>query len=140
MAKDSKFKPGQSGNSQTMFKPGNPHRWNPGVSGNPTGKSRHRAQFEEAFNEALIMEGSPQEAAKLLWEAARSREPWAIQELCRRFAPQTQSLQLIHEVENGTFDYSKLTDEQIKQLEAIMEPACAQPVSPEGGESPAPPA
>jgi len=139
MAKDTRFKPGQSGNSQTMFKSGNPHRWAPGVSGNRTGKSRHRAQFEEAFNEALITEGSAQEAAKLLWEAARAKEPWAIQELCRRFAPQTQSLQLIHEVENGTVDYSKLTDEQIQQLEAILEQACAQPVSPESGEGQTPP-
>src|ERR1700719_4554296 len=104
-------------------------------SGNPAGKSKRRAQFEETFNEALITEGSPEEAAKLLWEAARGKEPWAIQELCRRFAPQTPSLQLIHEVENGTLDYSKLTDEQIKQLEAIMDQACVQFVSPEGRES-----
>jgi hypothetical protein len=38
-------------------------------------------QFEEAFNEALIAEGSPEEAAKLLWEVARGKEPWAIQEV-----------------------------------------------------------
>ena len=44
-------------------------------------------QFEEAFKEAFTTEGSPEEAAKLLWEAARGKEPWAIQELCRRFAP-----------------------------------------------------
>jgi hypothetical protein len=46
---------------------------------------RPRFQHEEAFNEALTTEGSPEEAAKLLWEAARGKEPWAIQELCRRF-------------------------------------------------------
>src|SRR5271166_4217609 len=54
MTRQTKFKPGQSGNPKTMFKPGNRDRWVPGVSGNPTGKSRHRACFEEAFNEALI--------------------------------------------------------------------------------------
>jgi hypothetical protein len=27
----------------------------------------------------LITEGGPEEAAKLLWEAARGKEPWAIQ-------------------------------------------------------------
>ena len=131
MKRDTRFRPGVSGNETA--------KWKPGQSGNPAGTSKRRAQFEETFNEALITQGSPEEAAKLLWEAARSKEPWAIQELCRRFAPQTQSLQLIHEVEHGTFDYRKLTDEQIQQLEAIMEQACAQPVSPEGGESQTPP-
>ena len=128
MKRDARFKPGVSGNETA--------KWRPGQSGNPTGKSRRRAEFEESFNEALITEGSPEEAAKLLWEAARSKEPWAIQELCRRFAPQTQSLQLIH----GRYDYSKLTDEQIQQIESIMEQACAQPLPLEGGESSAPPA
>src|SRR2546422_16239 len=127
--KEHKFKPGQSGNSEAMFKPGNPHRWVAGVSGNPAGKSRRRARFEEAFNEALITEGSPEEAAKLLWEAARAKEPWAIQSLCQRFAPQTQSLRLIHEGNDDGIDYSKLTDEQIDQLEAIMEQAGIQPLA-----------
>src|SRR5215467_3813394 len=87
MAKNTRYRPGHSGSSGTKFKPGNPYQWTRGVSGNPSGKSRHRAQFEEAFNEALITEGNPQEAAKLLWEAARSKEPWAIQTLCQRFSP-----------------------------------------------------
>ncbi len=120
-----KFRPGASGNPESIFKPGNAHRWAPGASGNPAGKSRRRIQFEEAFLQALITEGSPEEAAKLLWEAARSKEPWAIQELCRRFAPQTQSLHLIHEVDDDKVDYSKLTDEQIQQLDAILEQAGA---------------
>src|SRR6266849_3510257 len=106
---DTRFKLGVSGNEAA--------KWKPGQSGNPAGTSKRRVEFEEAFNEALLTEGGPEEAAKLLWEAARGKEPWAIQELCRRFAPQTQSLQLIHEVENGSFDYTKLTDEQIQQLE-----------------------
>ena len=130
MKRDTKFKPGVSGNQAA--------KWRPGQSGNPAGKSKRRLQFEETFNEALITEGSPEEAAELLWQAARGKEPWAIQELCRRFAPQTQSLQLIHEVEHGGFDYSKLTDEQIQRIEAIMEQAGAQPISLEGGEGPAP--
>ncbi|HLB88370.1 MAG TPA: hypothetical protein VJK29_12020, partial [Terriglobales bacterium] len=37
MANDSKFKPGQSGNPETKFKPGDCHRWQPGQSGNPAG-------------------------------------------------------------------------------------------------------
>ena len=70
------------------------------------------------------------------WEAARSKEPWAIQELCRRFAPETQSLRVVQEVEDGGFDYTKLTDEQIKQLDAILEQADVQPPALESGEGP----
>src|SRR5262245_6968040 len=125
--RDTKFKPGSSGNEAP--------KWRPGQSGNPAGKSKRRMQFEEAFNEALLSEGGPEEAAKLLWEAARSKEPWAIQELCRRFAPQTQSLHLIHEVEDDKLDYSKLTDDQLQQLEAIFEQAAADALSSGEGES-----
>lgn len=134
MASDKKFKPGQSGNPSTQFKAGNAHRWIPGVSGNPSGKSNYRAQFEEAFNEALITEGSPEEAARLLWEAARAKEPWAIQNLCARFAPQTQSLKLTHEVNKDELDYSKLTDEQLEQLDALLQAGDQSP-APDGRES-----
>jgi len=124
--RDTRFKPGISGNEAA--------KWKPGQSGNRAGKSKQRTQFEDAFNEALITQGGPEEAARLLWEAARSKEPWAIQELCRRFAPQTPSLQLIHEVDSDNVDYSKLTDNQIQQLDAILEQAGAQPLSPAEGE------
>jgi len=122
--KDTRFKPGRSGNEAA--------KWKPGQSGNPAGTSKLRAKFEEAFTEALITAGGPEEAAKLLWEAARSKEPWAIQELCRRFSPQPQSLHLIHEVDNDEPDYTKLTDDEIQQLEAIIEKA--QPSSADRGE------
>jgi hypothetical protein len=124
--RDTRFKPGITGNEVA--------KWKPGQSGNPAGKSKQRTQFEEAFNEALITHGSAEEAAQLLWQAARSKEAWAIQELCRRFAPQTQSLHLIHEVDNDKFDYSKLTDDQIQQLDAILEQAGAQPLPLADGE------
>jgi hypothetical protein len=137
MTKETKFKAGRSGSPETRFKPGNKNRWVPGVSGNPAGKSRQRVCFEEAFNEALLTEGSPEEAAKLLWEAARAREPWAIQSLCQRFAPQAQSLRLIHEVDNDGIDYSKLSDKQVEQLDAIFEQAGIEPLALEGGEGPA---
>ena len=130
MKRDTRFRPGVSGNETT--------KWKQGQSGNPAGKSKLRLQFEEVFNEALITEGGPVEAAKLLWEAARGKEPWAIQELCRRFAPQTESLHLVHEVNNEAIDHSKLTAEQIEQLDAIMEQAGVQPHALEGREGPAP--
>jgi hypothetical protein len=129
---DTRFKLGVSGNETA--------KWKPGQSGNRAGTSRRRVQFEGAFNEALITEGGPEEAAKLLWEAARGKEPWAIQELCRRFAPQTQSLQLLHEEHYDKFDYSKLTDEQLRQLDALLDKADAQPPSVECGESATKPA
>ncbi len=123
--RNTRFKPGICGNEAA--------KWRPGQSGNPAGKSRRRVQFEEAFNEALLAQGGPEEAARLLWEAARNKEPWAIQELTRRFAPQTQSLHLIHEVDDDKFDYSSLTDDQLRQLDAILGQAGAQPLSPEDG-------
>src|SRR5437868_5237286 len=123
---ETRFRRGVSGNETG--------KWKPGQSGNPAGKSKRRMHFEEAFNEALLSHGGPEEAARLLWEAARSKEPWAIQELCRRFAPQTQSLHLIHEVENDQFDYTKLTDDQLRQLDDILQQASAEPLSIEEGD------
>ena len=123
---DTRFKPGVSGNETT--------KWRPGQSGNPAGKSRRRMAFEESFNEALLAGGGPEEAARLLWEAARNKEPWAIQELTRRFAPQTQSLHLIHEVDDDTLDYTRLTNDQLRQLDAIFEQAWSQPLSSKDGD------
>jgi hypothetical protein len=122
-----RFKPGTSGNPDT--------KWRPGQSGNPAGKSKVRLQFEENFNQALISQGSPEEAAQLLWEAARKGEAWAIQELCRRFSPEPHSLRLIHEADNDEPDYSKLTDQELEQLEAILRGAQAQPDTRPGGTS-----
>jgi hypothetical protein len=130
MKRDTRCKPGMSGNETTKRRPGQ--------SGNPAGKSKLRVQFEEVFNEALTTEGGPAEAAKLLWQAARGKEPWAIHELCRRFAPQTQSLHLVHEVNNEAIDYSKLTTEQVDQLDAIMEQAGVQSHAPAGRGGPVP--
>jgi hypothetical protein len=129
MKPNGRFKPGVSGN-QTA-------KWKPGQSGNPAGKSHQRLRFEETFNESLITQGGPEEAAQLLWESARAKEPWAIQELCRRFAPEARSLRLVHEVDHDDgIDYSKLTDDQIQQLEAILGSADDQPAPLEGGEGP----
>ena len=58
-------------------------------------------------------------------------------QLCRRFAPESPSLRLVHEVDNDEIDYSKLTDEQIRQLEAILGPADAQPTPVAGRRKPA---
>src|SRR6266571_2533802 len=110
MAKNTKFKPRQSGNPETRFKPGNPHRWQSGQSGNPSGLARSRLKFEELFYSALIGQGAPEEAAALLWECGREREPWAVQALLQRLAPQTQQIKLTHEVQDDhRIDYTRLT-------------------------------
>ena len=75
MQRNTKFKPGVSGCPEKQFKPGNRHRWLPGVSGNPAGVPQTRLNFEQAFNTALLTQGSPEEAAMLLWKAARNGEP-----------------------------------------------------------------
>lgn len=129
--RDSRFRPGVSGNETA--------KWKPGQSGNPAGKSKRRALFEEAFNEALITDGSPEEAAGLLWAAARNGEPWAIQELCRRFSPQPHTLHLIHEEETHELDYTKLTEEQIDQLDRLLGQTEVQSIRAETGEGPAEP-
>ena len=79
MSTNSNFKHGQSGNPNTQFQAGNRHRWQPGQSGNPTGVTRRRREFEERFHSALMEQGSAEEAARLLWGAARDHEPWAVQ-------------------------------------------------------------
>jgi len=135
MAKSNKFRPGQSGNAQTTFKAGNRFRWQPGQSGNPAGISRKRLDFEQAFYEALLRNGAPDEAAALLWQCAREREPWAIQTLLQRLAPSTQQIKLTHEVEHGeSFDFSRLNNEEIDQLERLLQRTTSAAAAIEGGE------
>jgi hypothetical protein len=98
VVKQTKFKTGVSGCPEKQFKPGNPHRWQPGQSGNPSGIPRNRLKFEQAFYAALLGQGSAEEAAALLWEPARAHEPWAVQALLQRLVPQTQQIKLTHEV------------------------------------------
>jgi len=124
MSNDSKYKPGQSGNSPTQFKAGNTHRWPPGQSGNPAGIAQSRLQFEESFYAALLGRGTAEEVASLLWESARKREPWAIQAVLQRLAPESKQINVTHGVQNGTtIDPTKLTDEQLDEVQRIIEGA-----------------
>jgi hypothetical protein len=135
MANNSRFKPGQSGNPKTKFKPGNRFRWSPGQSGNPAGIGRSRLQFEECFYAALVEEGSADEAASLLWQCARNREPWAIQLLLQRLAPETKQFKVTHgENDEATIDYTRLSDEEIDQIERLLQRAKIPSGSRESGE------
>ena len=136
MANDSRFKPGQSGNPQSKFKAGNRYRWQPGQSGNPAGIARSRLRFEECFYAALIEEGAAEEAASLLWGCARKREPWAVQALLQRLAPETKQIKLTHGVDDEpTIDYTRLSNEELDQLESLLERAKIPPGCGENGES-----
>lgn len=125
-----------------IFKPGNEHRWPAGTSGNPAGGSRSRREFERAFYSALIGEGTAEEAAQLLWGCARAKEPWAVQLLLQRLAPQDSKIRL--EVTRGSdegFDASRLSDGQLNELIRLIELADGQTegqvLAIEGGEMPA---
>jgi hypothetical protein len=131
---------GVCGCPEKKLKPGHPHRFPAGVSGNPAGTSKRRAEFERSFYEALMGQGSPEEVSKLLWEAARKHEPWAVQLLLQKIAPQDSKLKLeISKGQDEALDYRKLSDEQIQQLEAILERAGIQPREIADGEGPAEP-
>jgi hypothetical protein len=124
MANDSRFKLGQSGNPQSTFKAGNKYRWQPGQSGNPAGLARSRLRFEECFYASLIEQGAAEEAASLLWVSARNREPWAVQALLQRLAPETKQIRLTQGVEDEpTVDYTRLSEEELDQLEGLLERA-----------------
>lgn len=84
---------------------------------------------------ANLIHGGPEEAFQLLWEAARRREAWAIQEVCRRFAPEIQSLRLLQEADDDEIDYTKFSDEEIDKLHAILQRGAAQPLKTPGGKS-----
>jgi hypothetical protein len=60
-------------------------QWQPGQSGNPTGKPSALVVFERKFAEALANQGSPKELAEMIWNAARRGESWAILKLSERF-------------------------------------------------------
>lgn len=115
--------PGASANPETKLQPGHKYRFQPGVSGNPSGIPARRALFEKLFYDALMGQGNPDEAARLLWECARKKEPWAIQALLQRLAPESSKVKL--EVTRGQdeIDFSKLTDSELEALERILERA-----------------
>lgn len=95
----------------------------------------HRpTEARHTFTEVLCAKGTPEELADLAWKAARNGEPWAIQMIYNRLDPQPAELKLTHEGDHG-IDYSRLTDEEIDQLESLLERAATPVAEIEGGES-----
>lgn len=117
--------PGVSGcpPEKRVFVKGHRYGFQPGQSGNPSGVSKARRLFEEEFYHQLLNRGTPERAAQLLWEAAEAREPWALQLLLQRIAPESSKVKL--EVSRGQdeIDFSKLSDTDLEALERILERA-----------------
>src|SRR5260370_29265543 len=110
-------------------------RWVKGQSANSEGRPKRA----HPSTDALYEKGTAEELAALAWKAAREGAPWAIQMIYNRLDPQPAQVKLTHEADNGNpIDYSRLTDEEIKQLERLFERAATPVAELEGGESPAP--
>jgi len=136
MKTSTRFEPGKSGNPSTQ--------WRAGQSGNPSGKPKSRRQFEQALADALTSE-NPAERAKelsdLLWAAARKGEAWAITMLFQRLAPEPLKIKMELTRAENEIDFSRLTDEQLDQLEGIFHQLAASPAGLiESGEGAAEPA
>jgi len=80
-------------------------------------------EFEAAFYSELIQMGAPKEAAGLLWKCARAKEPWAIQALLQRLAPQTQQISLTEKQNEKEIDYSRFSKKELDHLETLLERA-----------------
>src|SRR5580700_1275769 len=107
--------------------------WGKGRSGNPKGRPKRG----RTFSDALRAKGTADELAEIAWKAAREGEPWAIQMIYNRLEPQPAKLQLTHEVDNGNpIDYSRLTNEEIDQLESLLKRAASTVEEIEHGEGP----
>jgi hypothetical protein len=107
--------------------------WSKGRSGNPKGRPKRG----RTFSDALRGKGTADELAEIAWKAARNGEPWAIQMIYSRLEPQPAQLQLTHEEDNGSqLDYSRLTNEEIDQLESLLKRAATPVEEIEYGEGP----
>jgi hypothetical protein len=130
-------------NSLTRIKPGqiaNPKGlWQKGQSGNPAGMSKLRIRFQAMFANALLTddpEAASRELSAIVWEAARKHEAWAVTLLYSRILPTDFNVRISRgEDEPDQLDYDKLTDEEIRILEALLERATGATAQIESGQS-----
>ncbi len=113
-----RFEKGVGGGVNTRWQKGGP-------SPNPGGKTKLQRQFEQALTEALVGEDPParaKELAEIVWNGARRNEAWAVQMLFQRLAPQAIDVRMSRgRGEGDEIDYSKLSDDDIRVLEAILQ-------------------
>src|SRR5580693_5602808 len=111
-------------------------RWIKGQTGNPQGRPKH----DRTFTDALRAKGTPGELAALAWKAARDGAPWAIQIIFNRLEPPSAQVNISQEKSNANpNDYSRLTGDEIQQLERLFERARNRTTGIEGGEGAAQP-
>jgi hypothetical protein len=68
----------------------------------------------------LLTLGSPEEAAAMLWDAAKKGESWAILALLQRLAPETKAVRLgLDQAE--AIDFSRLNDQELEALGRMIE-------------------
>jgi len=108
-------------------------RWSKGHSGNPRGRPKH----EHTFTDTLRAHGTPEELAELAWQAARGGAPWAIQMIFNRLEPPSALAKISQEPNHANpTDYTRLTADELQQLESLLERARNRVADIEGGESP----
>lgn len=113
-----RFEKGVGGGVNTRWRKG-------GASPNPGGKTKLQRQFEQALTDALVGDdpaASAKELADIAWSAARSGQAWAVALLFARLAPQAIDVRMSRGRDEGDeIDYSKLSDDDIRALEAILQ-------------------
>jgi hypothetical protein len=91
------------------------------------------------FANALLTddpEAASRELSAIVWEAARKHEAWAVTLLYSRILPTDFNVRISRgEDEPDQLDYDKLTDEEIRILEALLERATGATAQIESGQS-----
>src|ERR1035438_6379796 len=89
-----------------------------------------------AFTPLSWIEAVRKEVASLLWESARKREPWAIQAVLQRLAPESKQIKMTHGLQNETnIDYTRLSGAELDQIQRLLERARVPTGTGEDGES-----
>jgi hypothetical protein len=111
IARDDKgrFLPGQSASPD--------HCWRAGQSGNPSGTSKLRKQFEAEMYSALVDAEMSEIALDALRKAVKIGEPWAVQLWFSKVLPPQLRIEA---AQTDDFDLGRLSDAQLDELEYII--------------------
>jgi hypothetical protein len=131
---------GVSGCPERKLKPGDPHCFQPGQSGNPLGVGKLRARFEAWFYSEMSDPAIARDALDALKAALRAREPWAHNIFwTRMLPPDSLNVRVSRGIDHEQFDYAKLTDSELEAMERILERARVPVAQIESGEGAAQP-